>query len=93
MEELWKIPLILVAGVFAGFLNTVAGGGSLLTLPVLIFLGLSTAAMANGTNRVALFMQNASAIMGFRRKGVSDFGYSLLFTVPTLFGAWARCAT
>ena len=86
MEELWKIPLILVSGVFAGFLNTVAGGGSLLTLPVLIFLGLSTAA-ANGTNRVALFVQNASAIMGFRRKGVSDFGYSLLLTVPMLFGA------
>ena len=88
MENLWEIPLILVTGVFAGFLNTVAGGGSLLTLPVLIFLGLSTAD-ANGTNRVALFVQNASAIMGFRRKGVSDFGYSLLFTVPTLFGAWA----
>ncbi len=86
MEEIWKIPLILVSGVFAGFLNTVAGGGSLLTLPVLIFLGLSTAA-ANGTNRVALFVQNASAIMGFRRKGVSDFGYSLLLTVPMLFGA------
>ena len=86
MEELWKIPLILVTGVFAGFLNTVAGGGSLLTLPVLIFLGLSTA-VANGTNRVALFVQNASAIMGFRRKGVSDFGNSLLLTVPMLFGA------
>lgn len=86
MEELWKIPLILVSGVFAGFLNTVAGGGSLLTLPVLIFLGLSTAD-ANSTNRVALFVQNASAIMGFRRKGVSDFGYSLLLTVPMLFGA------
>ncbi|MDE0298904.1 MAG: sulfite exporter TauE/SafE family protein [Candidatus Poribacteria bacterium] len=87
MENLWEIPLILVAGVLAGFLNTVAGGGSLLALPVLIFLGLP-AAVANGTNRVALFIQNASAIMGFRRKGISNFGYSLLVTVPTLFGAW-----
>ena len=87
MENLWEIPLILVTGVFAGFLNTVAGGGSLLTLPVLIFLGLHPAT-ANGTNRVAVFVQNASGIMGFRRKGVSDFGYSALLTLPALVGAW-----
>lgn len=88
MENLWAIPLILVTGVCAGFLNTVAGGGSLLTLPVLIFLGLPPATEANGTNRVAVFVQNASAIMGFRRKGVSDFGYSALLTLPALVGAW-----
>ena len=87
MENLWEVPLILVTGVFAGFLNTVAGGGSLLTLPVLIFLGLPSAT-ANGTNRVAVFVQNASGIMGFRRKGVSDFGYSTLLTLPALVGAW-----
>ncbi len=88
MENLWEIPLILVTGVFAGFLNTVAGGGSLLTLPVLIFLGLPPATAANGTNRVAVFVQNASAILGFRRKGVSDFGYSVLLTLPAIVGAW-----
>lgn len=87
MENLWEIPLILGTGVFAGFLNTVAGGGSLLTLPVLIFLGLPSAT-ANGTNRIAVFVQNASGIMGFRRKGVSDFGYSALLTLPALVGAW-----
>ncbi len=87
MENLWEIPLILVTGVCAGFLNTVAGGGSLLTLPILIFLGLPPAT-ANGTNRVAVFVQNASGIMGFRRKGVSDFGYSTLLTLPALVGAW-----
>ena len=88
MENLWEVPLILVTGVFAGFLNTVAGGGSLLTLPVLIFLGLSPATAANGTNRIAVIVQNASAIIGFRRKGVSDFGYSALLTLPALVGAW-----
>ncbi len=87
MENFWEVPLILVTGVFAGFLNTVAGGGSLLTLPVLIFLGLPSAT-ANGTNRIAVFIQNASGIMGFRRKGVSDFGYSTLLTLPALVGAW-----
>ena len=56
MDYLQALFLVLV-GVVAGFINTVAGGGSLLTLPILIFLGLPPA-MANGTNRVAIFFQN-----------------------------------
>ena len=47
----------MIAGVVAGFINTVAGGGSLITLPILIFMGLP-AATANGTNRIALMAQN-----------------------------------
>ena len=84
--NLFHVLLLFVTGIAAGFLNTVAFGGSLLALPVLIFLGLPTA-VANGTNRVAIFCQNFSAIMGFRRKGVSDFGYSILLAIPAVIGA------
>ena len=84
--NLLHVLLLFVTGVFAGFLNTVAFGGSLLALPVLIFLGLPTA-VANGTNRVAIFCQNFSAIMGFRRKGVSDFRYSISLAIPAVIGA------
>ncbi|MCY3724737.1 sulfite exporter TauE/SafE family protein [Candidatus Poribacteria bacterium] len=80
------VLLLFVTGIAAGFLNTVAFGGSLLALPMLIFLGLPTA-VANGTNRVAIFCQNFSAIVGFRRKGVSDFGYSILLAIPAVIGA------
>ncbi|MCY4569153.1 MAG: sulfite exporter TauE/SafE family protein [Candidatus Poribacteria bacterium] len=80
------VLLLFGTGIAAGFLNTVAFGGSLIALPVLIFLGLPTA-VANGTNRVAIFFQNLSAIMGFRRKGVSDFGYSILLAAPAVIGA------
>ncbi len=80
------VLLLFGTGIAAGFLNTVAFGGSLIALPVLIFLGLPTA-VANGTNRVAIFFQNFSAIMGFRRKGVSDFGYSILLAIPAVIGA------
>jgi uncharacterized membrane protein YfcA len=80
------VLLLFGTGIAAGFLNTVAFGGSLIALPVLIFLGLPTA-VANGTNRIAIFFQNFSAIMGFRRKGVSDFSYSILLTVPAVIGA------
>ena len=84
--NLLHVFLLLSTGIAAGFLNTVAAGGSLLTLPMLIFLTNDTT-LANGTNRVAIFFQNLSAIMGFRRKGVSNFRYGILLTVPAVIGA------
>ena len=84
--NLLHVLLLFGTGIAAGFLNTVAFGGSLLALPVLIFLGLPTA-VANGTNRIAIFCQNFSAIVGFRRKGVSDFNYSILLAIPAVIGA------
>jgi uncharacterized protein len=77
---------LIVIGVVAGFVNTVAGGGSLITLPILIFLGLPPS-IANGTNRIALFFQNISAIAGFKSKGVFVFPYSLWVGVSALIGA------
>ena len=79
--------LLAFTGIFAGFLNSVAGGGSLLTLPVLIFLGLPGATVANGTNRLAIMLQNIVGVAGFRRKGISDFGYGFLITLPAMLGA------
>ena len=86
MQLVWQIPLILITGIAAGFLNVVAGGGSLLTLPVLIFLGLP-AATANGTNRVAVAIQCATGVAGFRAKGFSDFRFSTFLTIPAIPGA------
>ncbi len=86
VEEYYKLLILVPVGVVAGFINTVAGGGSLLSLPVLIFMGLPTA-MANGTNRVAIFLQNVSGIAGFKSKGVSVFPYSLWLGISALLGA------
>ncbi|MCP3908234.1 MAG: sulfite exporter TauE/SafE family protein, partial [Oceanicoccus sp.] len=63
-----------------------AGGGSLLTLPILIFLGLPTA-VANGTNRIAIIAQCGFAVAGFKKKGVSNFKLSLLLSIPAIIGA------
>jgi uncharacterized membrane protein YfcA len=49
--EPWYFLLLAVTGIVVGFLNVMAGGGSLISMPILIFLGLEPA-MANGTNRV-----------------------------------------
>jgi uncharacterized membrane protein YfcA len=83
----WQVPVLALVGVLAGFLNVLAGGGSLLTLPLLIFFGLP-AATANGTNRVAIFCQNIFAITGFKRSGVFPIRLALLCTPPALIGSY-----
>ena len=81
--ELFFLALV---GFVAGVINIMAGGGSLLTLPMLIFLGLPPA-IANGTNRVAILIQNVFSISGFRSKGVNTFPYSIYFGLSAMVGA------
>lgn len=73
-------------GVVAGALNVIAGGGSFLTLPVLIFFGLP-ATVANGTNRVGILLQNLGAVWGFSRHGVMDWRWTLWGALPASVGA------
>ena len=69
--EWYLYPVVVAAGFVAGFINTLAGSGSLITLPVLIFTGLP-ANVANGTNRVAILLQNVVGASSFKRSGVLD---------------------
>lgn len=78
--------LLIGTGLVAGFINVVAGGGSLLSLPVLIFMGLPPA-VANASNRVAIFSQNIFGVLGFKSKGVSAYPYSLYLGISAFFGA------
>jgi uncharacterized membrane protein YfcA len=86
------LVILFVAGCAAGTLNVLAGGGSLLTVPILIFLGLP-ATVANGTNRVAILAQNVGASWSFHRRGMLDTRWLRAALVPTLtgaiLGAWA----
>jgi len=87
MNTSWQhVLLILGAGLVAGFVNTMAGGGSFITLAALELAGLP-AAMANGTNRVAIEVGAILSVLGFRKKGVSQFKMSLQFAIPALLGA------
>ena len=81
---MWEYPVLILVGFIAGFMNTMAGGGSLLTLPLLIFMGLP-AAVANGTNRVAIFMSTFSASAGFKSKGVSNFPFNVYLGISWSF--------
>lgn len=83
----WQLPLLFLAGTLAGILNVLAGGGSLLTLPLLIFMGLPSA-VANGTNRIAILCQNIFAIRAFRQRQVFPWQLALLCTPAALVGSW-----
>jgi len=83
----WYLYLAVVAAGFAaGFINTLAGSGSLITLPLLIFLGLP-ANVANGTNRVGILLQNAVAVSSFRRQKVLDLRGGLMLSAPAVLGS------
>ncbi|MCA9628497.1 MAG: sulfite exporter TauE/SafE family protein [Myxococcales bacterium] len=77
---------MITAGIAAGVLNVMAGGGSMFTLPVLILLGLP-ASVANGTNRVAVLMQSISGVYAFQRSGKLDSKAILPVLLPTSLGA------
>lgn len=84
--ELWQLALLTGVGIVAGFLNVMAGGGSLLTVPVMVFLGIP-GHVANGTNRIAILAQNLTAIATFARKGFKDFKLSLTLALAAVPGA------
>ncbi|NIA07288.1 MAG: TSUP family transporter [Actinobacteria bacterium] len=94
MDNPIYLILLFGLGVIAGFQNVMAGGGSLLTLPMLIFMlesnpiyAANAGAIANGTNRVAILVQNIFAVLGFRKKGESNFKMSLKLAAFALPGA------
>lgn len=81
-----ELFVLVVAGVVAGALNVIAGGGSFLTLPLLLFFGLP-AALANGTNRVGVLSQNIAGVLGFHRHGAVNWSWALTASVPAVAGA------
>ena len=80
-------PLLLIAGFVAGFVNTLAGGGSHLTLPALIFLGFD-ANTANGTNRIGVLWQCIVGVAGFARHGHAAGRLALILAPVTVAGAY-----
>ncbi|MCF8372000.1 MAG: sulfite exporter TauE/SafE family protein [Bacteroidales bacterium] len=81
-----QIAGLIAAGFFAGFINTLAGSGSLITLPLLIFLGLP-ANVANGTNRIAILLQNVVAVSSFKQQKILDLKKDSWLAIPAIMGA------
>lgn len=81
----FEVAAIVAAGFVAGVVNTMAGGGSLLTVPLLVMMGMP-GTIANGTNRVSVFVQSAVGALRFRAEGVSGFSKSLPVLLPMVLG-------
>ena len=89
--DFWLYVLVVGAGVLAGFINTLAGSGSLITLPLLIFLGLP-ANIANGTNRIGILLQSLVAVGSFKQKKVFEIKEGIWLAIPATVGSFLGAA-
>ena len=80
-----EIVLLLASGVLVGIINTLGGGGSVITMSLFMAMGMPIG-IANGTNRIAVLMQNLSATVAFLRKGMLHVRSGLLLSLPAILG-------
>ncbi len=84
--ELWQMALLVAVGIASGFLNVVAGGGGLLTVPTMVFMGMP-GPVANGTNRIGVLAQSIASVIAFARSDFRDFKLSLTLSLCAVPGA------
>jgi uncharacterized membrane protein YfcA len=87
--------ILIAAGGAAGFINALAGGGSAITIPILTeMVGINT---ANGTNRIAIFLANLTAIAGYQKGEAVPWRRLSVLLIPTVvgaaIGAWVSTVT
>lgn len=80
------IVSVFCVGILVGFINTLSGSGSLISLPVLMFFGLD-ANMANGTNRISILMQTITGILAFKKQNLLDLRVCLILSIPVILGS------
>lgn len=81
-----QAAILIAGGIAAGVVNTLAGGGSLISVPLLVLVGLP-GTIANGTNRVGILLQNLTAAWQFRKRGVSGLAGAAKVLLPVCLGA------
>ncbi|MCX6276482.1 MAG: sulfite exporter TauE/SafE family protein [Bacteroidetes bacterium] len=80
------IIVIIIAGILVGFINTLSGGGSVISLSLLVILGLP-ANIANGTNRISIFFQTLSSVGSFTRQKMFTNMRPVYLSIPATIGA------
>jgi len=81
-----EITALIVSGLLVGFINTLAGGGTIISISLFMFLGLP-ASVANGTNRIAVILQTLTSTASFNKQKVLDTRKGLLLGIPTIIGS------
>ena len=80
-----EIVLLLASGVLVGIINTLGGGGSVITMSLFMAMGMPIG-IANGTNRIAVLLQNLSATVAFLRKGMLHVRSGVILSLPAILG-------
>lgn len=90
--SLYEILALIIGGVLVGFINTLAGGGSIISLSILMYVMGLPATVANGTNRIAIALQTLVASGSFKQQKVLDWKKGLKLGIPavlgSILGAW-----
>src|SRR6266404_2428794 len=81
----WQIPLVFLAAFVAGMMNSVAGGGTLVTFPTLVWIGIDPI-QANVTSTVALWPGSLGAMVGFRHEIGDSRRWMILLGAPSVAG-------
>lgn len=84
--EWYEILILVGAGIITGFINTLAGSGSLLTLPLFMAFGLP-APVANGTNRIGILFQTLTGVISFKKQKILDIPSALKIAIPSVAGS------
>ncbi len=79
------VALLIASGIVVGIINTLAGGGSIITMTMLSALGLDIH-VANGTNRIVVLLQNLTATLTFLKKGLLNLRHGALLSIPVIIG-------
>ena len=91
-----QLLAVFFAGLAAGLINAIAGGGTLISFPTLLWLGMNPIA-ANATNTVAIWPASFAGVVGFRRDLAAVRRWLLLLVIPAfaggLLGAWLLLRT
>ncbi len=87
MEELYFYLVAFVGGIIAGAVNTLAGNGSMITLAILTELAALPGNVANGTNRIGVFLNCLGGLRGFKNKGLFDQMQTISYVIPMFLGA------
>ncbi len=86
--ETYQYFLVILAGFAAGYINTLAGSGSLITLGLMTTVLGIPATIANGSNRLGVLTQGIASAGSFQKQGVIDWRGGILFAIPTIFGSF-----
>lgn len=85
MSQEMIIAMLVLSGIVVGVINTLAGGGAIISMTLFMVLGLPIG-VANGTNRIAVVLQNFTSSVAFLRKRMLDIKSGIKLSIPAVIG-------